>query len=83
MGHFTFLSVLPGAKKNQRRSFTKQQQYGVFYIAGTYVSNSSSISIRFISDSSIQRGGFSLLLTSFHLGPCSASEFSCDTDRYV
>ena len=46
------------------------------------MSNSSSIKIKFVSDGSVQRGGFSLLLTSFHTGTCSATEFSCDTDRF-
>ena len=50
-------------------------------LSGTYVSTGNSGTVRFVSDGSIQRGGFKLLLTSFHTGACTASEFLCDTDR--
>ena len=60
----------------------RSDSYFLAFFPGTYVSNSSSIKIKFVSDGSDQRGGFVLLLTSFHTGTCSATEFSCDTDRF-
>ncbi|KAL3857568.1 hypothetical protein ACJMK2_012219 [Sinanodonta woodiana] len=48
-----------------------------------YESKSSSLTLRFHSDSSLQYEGFTLILTPFHYGGCDGDEFKCHNSRCI
>ncbi|KAK3581735.1 hypothetical protein CHS0354_000119 [Potamilus streckersoni] len=48
-----------------------------------YESSSSSLTLRFHSDESLQYEGFTLILTPFHYGDCHADEYKCHNSRCI
>ncbi|XP_061189565.1 enteropeptidase-like [Saccostrea echinata] len=50
---------------------------------GAYMSSGDSLTFRFVSDFWNTDDGFKLLLTPFHTGTCTASEYRCDRGQCI